>query len=74
MALRIGCWAGKCQFLDPDVRDEFRINEIFTATRDGELFLFVNDAVIGLPGLYGYFYGYFYTDNKGSARVTITRR
>ena len=26
------------------------INAIITATRDGELFLFVNDAVIGIPG------------------------
>jgi hypothetical protein len=40
------------------------------AKRDGELFLFVNDAVLGVPGLEGV----FYPNNIGSADVTITRR
>lgn len=40
-----------------------------TPTRDGELFIFVNDAVIGLPGLYDR----FYRNNRGSARITVTR-
>jgi hypothetical protein len=37
------------------------------ARRTGELFLYVNDAVIGLPGIAGY----FYRNNEGEAEVTI---
>jgi len=40
------------------------------ATRDGELFLFVNDAVLRIPGLEGV----FYSNNVGRADVTVTRR
>ena len=36
--------------------------------RDGNLYFFVNDAVIGLPGS-----DYFYADNKGTAKITVTR-
>jgi uncharacterized protein (DUF2235 family) len=71
---RIGGKGGEEIFLDPDFSDKFLINEPITATRDGELFLFVNDATIGIPGFEGYFYGLFYKNNEGSARVTITRR
>ena len=39
-------------------------------TRKGELFVFVNDAVIGLPGLYDV----FYRNNAGSGKLTVTRR
>jgi hypothetical protein len=39
------------------------------ATRDSELFLFVNDAVLGVPSLEGL----FYSNNVGSADVTIIR-
>ncbi|MBI2494620.1 MAG: hypothetical protein HYV94_21330, partial [Candidatus Rokubacteria bacterium] len=35
----------------------------------GELFLFVNDAVVGVPGLWSVLYG----NNTGSATVTIRR-
>ena len=59
--------------LDPEFTDKVRINKEIKATRDGELFLFVNDAVIGIPGFNGYFYKFFYDNNKGSARVTIER-
>jgi uncharacterized protein (DUF2235 family) len=39
------------------------------ARRDGELFLFVNDAVIGVPGI-----GQpFYRNNRGQASVTVER-
>jgi uncharacterized protein (DUF2235 family) len=71
---RIGGKGGEEFFLDPDFTDKFLINETITATRDGELFLFVNDAVIGIPGFDDYFYKLFYRNNTGSARVTITRR
>jgi uncharacterized protein (DUF2235 family) len=39
----------------------------FKAERAGEIFLYVNDAVIGLPWVYGY----FYRNNKGAAKVTV---
>jgi hypothetical protein len=38
-------------------------------TRDGELFVFVNDAVIGLPLLYDR----FYRNNLGGATIRVTR-
>jgi hypothetical protein len=71
---RIGGKGGEETFLDPDFTDNFLIDEEITATRDGELFLFVNDAVIGIPGFDGYFYKLFYGNNSGSAKVWITRR
>jgi uncharacterized protein (DUF2235 family) len=66
---RIGSVGGEESFLDPDPKDH-SIDEVMRATRDGELFLFVNDAVLGVPGLEGL----FYSNNVGSADVTITRR
>jgi uncharacterized protein (DUF2235 family) len=39
----------------------------FTADRGGELFLYVNDAVIGLPWVSDA----YYKNNKGSANVTV---
>lgn len=56
-------------FLDPDPKDHW-IDGVMRATRDGELFLFVNDAVPGIPGLEGV----FYSNNVGRADVTVTRR
>jgi len=68
---RIGSAGGEETFLDPDPDPTATpIEEVILATRDGQLFLFVNDAVLGIPGLYGY----FYKDNKGTADVTITRK
>jgi len=67
---RIGGSGGEETFLDPDFSDVHWIDERIRATRDGELFLFVNDAVIGIPGLFGI----FYSNNKGTAKVTITRK
>lgn len=49
---------------------DYSIDEVMRATRDGELFLFVNDAVLGIPGLEGV----FYSNNVGKADVTVTRR
>jgi uncharacterized protein (DUF2235 family) len=66
---RTGALGGEESFLDPDPKDH-SIDEVMRATRDGELFLFVNDAVLGMPGLEGV----FYSNNVGSADVTITRR
>lgn len=51
----------------PDDRRTLR-SEI-TARRDGELFIYVNDAVLGIPGLKDL----FYRNNSGEATVTVTR-
>ena len=67
---RMGGTGGEESFLDPDPTGEFLISEPVKATRDGELFLFVNDAVIGIPGLYKT----FYRNNRGSTRVLIMRQ
>ena len=40
-----------------------------TADANGELFLYVNDAVLTLPGLTDM----FYKNNSGKAKVTVTR-
>jgi hypothetical protein len=69
MVARTGGVGGEESFLDPDPKDH-SIDEVMRATRDGELFLFINDAVLGVPGLEGV----FYSNNIGSADVTITRR
>jgi hypothetical protein len=67
---RFGGQGGEEAFLEPDPSDKYLINEVIRAPRDGELFLFVNDAVIGIPGLYGK----FYDNNEGSSRVVIRRQ
>lgn len=67
---RVGDKGGEEAFLGPDPTEKkYLINVPFTATRDGELFLYVNDAVLGIPWLRDFFYG----NNKGSTRVLITR-
>jgi len=66
---RIGSVGGEESFLDPDPKDH-SIDEVLHATRDGELFLFVNDSVVGIPGLAGI----FYFNNRGTADITISRR
>jgi hypothetical protein len=43
--------------------------ELSDATRSGELFVFVNDAVIGLPWLWNY----FYQNNAGTGTLTIRK-
>jgi uncharacterized protein (DUF2235 family) len=40
----------------------------FTARSDGDVFIFVNDAVFGVPGLFDRFYR---TNNRGKAEVTF---
>jgi hypothetical protein len=67
---RFGGTGGEESFLDPDLTDPHWIDEPVRATRDGELFLFVNYPVIGVPGLFGF----FYKNNLGSATVTIVRK
>jgi hypothetical protein len=46
------------------------MSRIFTARSDGELFLYVNDAIAAIP-----FWTYkgFYANNTGNAKVTTKR-
>jgi hypothetical protein len=39
----------------------------FKAKRTGELFVYVNDAVIGVPG----YFDRFYSNNAGAAKLTL---
>jgi hypothetical protein len=46
-------------------------SEEFTAKLDGELFLFVNDAVVALPWVWDYYYRH---NNVGAATITVERK
>ena len=46
-----------------------RLNVVFRPRRNGELFLYVNEAVIALPGLWDI----FYRVNQGEADVKVRR-
>ena len=67
--LRIGHNGGEETFLDPEpfLGDPFTYREFWRATRKGELYLFFNDAVLGIPGLFDV----FYRNNSGSVKVLI---
>jgi len=69
LVLRYGGTGGEEVFLDPDPEDG-TIEETIKPTRKGELFIFVNDAVLGIPGLYDF----FYRNNQGAAKLTVTRK
>jgi hypothetical protein len=69
IVLRYGGVGGEEVFLDPDP-DDYKIQANIKPTREGELFIFVNDAVIGIPGLYNF----FYRSNGGRAQLTVTRK
>ncbi len=66
--LRYGRTGGEEITLEPDPTDPL-IQDNIKPTRDGQLYIFVNDAVIGIPGLYGV----LYKDNEGTAELTIKR-
>ena len=69
IVLRYGSVGGEEVFIDPDPDDDVIETQI-KPTRKGELFIFVNDAVVGIPG----FYNLFYKNNGGAAKLTVTRR
>jgi hypothetical protein len=69
IVLRYGGVGGEEVFIEPDPEDSV-IETVIKPTRKGELFVFVNDAVIGVPGLYDFFYRH----NQGGAKLTVTRR
>ena len=68
IVLRYGRTGGEEVVLEPDPTDPL-IQDNIKPTRNGQLYIFVNDAVIGIPGLYGA----LYKDNKGTAELTIKR-
>jgi len=65
---RIGSVGAEDYFLDP--QQDGSINEEMKATKSGELFLYVNDAIIAIPPLYDL----FYKNNAGSTKVVIKRK
>jgi hypothetical protein len=68
VVVRIGGTGGEEIFLDPESGDShYAVSEKIKATRDGELFLFVNDAVTAIPR----WYDLFYRNNDGSTRVLL---
>jgi uncharacterized protein (DUF2235 family) len=69
VVLRYGSVGGEEDFIEPDPDDPKLETEI-KPKRDGEVFVFVNDAVIGIP----YLYDLFYRGNKGTATLAIARK
>jgi uncharacterized protein (DUF2235 family) len=65
---RIGGVGGQEETYEPDFSDMFTFDTDIKTKRQGELFLFVNDAVIGWPPLYDAFYKH----NAGKVQVLIT--
>ena len=68
---RFGTTGTDEDFLDPSSTEADDMHsETIRARQTGELFFYVNDAVLALPGLADF----FYRDNIGQAEVTIQRR
>lgn len=68
IALRLGSEGAEEEFYKPDIHDT-KIRWVIRPKRQGELFVYVNDAVIGLPSLFDY----FYRNNVGKATIEIKR-
>jgi hypothetical protein len=68
VVVRYGQTGGEEAFLDPNTRTH-RIDARLHPPVEGRLFIFVNDAVVGIPGLYDI----FYKNNVGSAQITLKR-
>ncbi len=68
IVMRFGRVGGEEKFYEPDLKDE-TIQFPILPTRSGELFVFINDAVIGVPGLYSVLSRW----NGGTALMTIKR-
>jgi uncharacterized protein (DUF2235 family) len=68
IVLRYGRVGGEETTFEPDPTDPL-IQDNIKPTREGELFIYVNDAVIGFPGLYDL----LYRNNIGTARLTVKR-
>ena len=68
IVLRYGRTGGEEYILEPDPTDPV-IQDNVRPKREGQLYIFVNDAVIGVPGLYGV----LYKNNKGTGKLTVKR-
>ena len=69
--VRFGTTGTDEDFLDPGPTEpDDKHSEVIRARKTGELFFYVNDAVLAIPGLADY----FYRDNIGEAEVVIERR
>jgi uncharacterized protein (DUF2235 family) len=66
--LRYGRTGGEEHILEPDPTDPL-IEDVLRPKRRGHLFIFINDAVIGLPFLYGA----IYKNNTGTGQLTVRR-
>jgi hypothetical protein len=68
---RIGATGNDEEFLDPNLNvSATQHQENIKARRTGELFFYVNDAILPIPGLWDF----FYRNNMGEAEVTIEPR
>jgi hypothetical protein len=54
--VRFGPVGGEENFIDPGRQDDKTLSTTFRPTISGELYVFLNDAVIGVPGLFTTFY------------------
>ncbi|MET3842279.1 DUF2235 domain-containing protein [Bradyrhizobium sp. OAE829] len=73
IVLRFGDVGGEEDSYEPDPYDDiiqFNITPTIAPNGKEELFVFVNDAVIGIPGLYDL----LYRNNRGTAVLSVTRR
>ncbi len=56
-----------CSPVSPDRRE---LRSEIKARRDGELFIYVNDGILGIPGIAGL----FFENNSGTATIHVDRR
>jgi hypothetical protein len=68
VVLQVGTSGANQLYLDPDKSDPL-LQDMIKPSKEGELFLYVNDVALGIPQMKGYFYG----NNSGSAQLTIKR-
>jgi hypothetical protein len=54
--VRFGPVGGEESFMDPSSQEDKTLSTTFRPTISGELYVFLNDAVIGIPGLFPTFY------------------
>jgi hypothetical protein len=66
---RVGSTGNYEYFMDPDSQNARALQAQFKPERSGELFFYVNDAVLALPWVHDV----FYRNNAGEATVMIKR-
>ena len=70
MILRVGKRGGDETYILPDTYSSAPFSQIAIRPRiQGALYLYLNDAVLGVP----YFNDIFYRDNSGKVKVTVRR-